>query len=347
MLEQSKLRLEINLEKMRKESRKESAQRDEELEELRCSFLKKIKALECQLETEHEERTMLLREKNELDRRLNTIDQQDHADRIHVDAVNAKLKKDLRKSKALLKDALSQLDRAKAEAQKKVIIRQLKNELEDAENDRKIAIKMRQTLEVELSDLQSSLDEANRLRSDAEDKANAYFREKSEFQTQIEESEEESAELMKKYTATVKQLNGEQLKISDYEIKITEMELESNTLRERIAELQAKLENLEQHTDQIDAVQTKRLTYRANELETRLELEQAIRLRAEVQCNRHKEHVEKLQNELILVRSKEMHTVESTKQLQKTLRLVENIYIGSSRHKRTNRKCFTETSKRS
>lgn len=252
------MRLEINLEKMRKESRKESAQRDEELEELRCSFLKKIKTLECQLEAEHEERTLLLREKNDLDRRLNTIDQQEHADRIHVDALNAKLKKDLRKSKALLKDALSQLDRAKAEAQKKVLIRQLKNELEDAENDRKIAIKMRQTLELELTDLQGSLDEANRLRTDAEDKANAYFREKTEFQTQIEESEEETAELMKRYTSTVKQLNGEQLKISDYEIKISEMELEANTLRERIAELHAKLESLEQHTDQFDAVQTKR-----------------------------------------------------------------------------------------
>lgn len=71
-----------------------------------------------------------------------------------------------------------------------------------------------------------------------------------------------------------------------------------------------------------------RLTYRANELETRLELEQAIRVRAEVQCNRQKEQVEKLQNELIQVRSKDMHAAETTKQLQKSLRLV--IFFRSS-----------------
>lgn len=93
-----------------------------------------------------------------------------------------------------------------------------------------------------------------------------------------------------------------------------------------------------------------RLTYRANELETRLELEQAIRVRAEVQCNRQKEQVEKLQNELIQVRSKDMHAAETTKQLQKSLRLV--IFFRSSfffLNKLLNimYPTFTETSKKS
>lgn len=70
-----------------------------------------------------------------------------------------------------------------------------------------------------------------------------------------------------------------------------------------------------------------RLTYRANELETRLELEQAIRLRAEAQCNRLKEQVEKLQNELIQVRSKEMQAAETTKQLQKSLRFIFPFFL--------------------
>lgn len=43
LLEQAKLRLEMTLESMRKESKKEAQMRDEELEEVRCNTQKKIK----------------------------------------------------------------------------------------------------------------------------------------------------------------------------------------------------------------------------------------------------------------------------------------------------------------
>lgn len=85
LLEQAKLRLEMSIEQQRKEMRKEMQQRDEELEDVRGNALKKVKALESQLENEHEERTILLREKHELERRLVAIEEQDRADRA-VDA---------------------------------------------------------------------------------------------------------------------------------------------------------------------------------------------------------------------------------------------------------------------
>lgn len=42
-MEQAKLRLEMTLEQIRKENKKELAQRDEELEEVRCNAHKKVK----------------------------------------------------------------------------------------------------------------------------------------------------------------------------------------------------------------------------------------------------------------------------------------------------------------
>ena len=81
LLEQAKLRLEMSIEQQRKEIRKEMQQRDEELEDVRGNALKKVKALESQLENEHEERTILLREKHELERRLVAIEEQDRAER--------------------------------------------------------------------------------------------------------------------------------------------------------------------------------------------------------------------------------------------------------------------------
>jgi len=43
LLEQAKLRLEMNLEQLRKEHKKELTQRDEENEETRCNMTKKVK----------------------------------------------------------------------------------------------------------------------------------------------------------------------------------------------------------------------------------------------------------------------------------------------------------------
>ncbi|XP_055711985.1 uncharacterized protein LOC129807024 isoform X5 [Phlebotomus papatasi] len=332
LLEQAKLRLEMTLETMRKEARREAQQRDDELEEARGASYKKIKALECQLETEHEERTLLLREKHELERRLAAAAEQDRADRAAEESAIQKLKRDLRKYKALLKDAQSQLDRAKADSPGKVLIRQLRNQIEDAEAARTIAVKARQTAEAELTDLQSVLEETQRAKSEAEDKSTQAHRDRSELQAQIEENEEEMAELMKKYTATVKQLNTEQMASSEYEIKISELEAEKNSLKEQIAELTARVENVENMSDPSASLLSKRLELRTKELESKLELEQATKARVEVQCNRHKDALEKLQQEMSLVRAREMQYQESLKKTQKSLReLREELHTVSNR----------------
>lgn len=258
LLEQAKLRLEMSLETMRKEARRENQQRDDELEEVRGSSFKKIKALECQLETEHEERTLLLREKHELERRLKAVEEQDRVDRAAEDAANQKLKRDLRKYKALLKDAQAQIERMKADSPGKVLVRQLRNQIEDAESARAIAVKMKNAAETELADLQLLLDDANRGRHEAETKAGQAQRERGELQIQFEENEEEMAELIKKYSSVVKQLNVEQSTIAQNEIRIAELESERSSLKEQVEELHMRLENVESITDTSTNIQTKR-----------------------------------------------------------------------------------------
>lgn len=264
LLEQAKLRLEMSLETMRKEARRESQQRDDEMEELRGSSYKKVKALECQLESEHEERTLLLREKHELERRLKAVEEDDRVERAAEDAANQKLRRDLRKYKALLKDAQAQIERMKADSPGKQLVRQLRNQIEDAEAARAIAIKARQAAEGELSDLQMQLDEVNRSRSEAESKATQAQREHSELQIQFEENEEEMAELMKKYGGVVKQLNGEQSTVAENEIRIAELEAERSSLKEQVEELNLRLENVESITDTSTNIQTKRYVLRSS-----------------------------------------------------------------------------------
>lgn len=310
----------MNLETMRKDARREAQQRDEELEEARGSSYKKIKALECQLEQEHEERTLLLREKHELERRLNMLEDQDRVDRAAEESASQKMKRDLRKCKALLRDAQTQMERAKADSAGKAIIRQLRNQLEDAEATRTTAVKARQTAETELSDLQSTLEEIQKAKYDAEEKATSAQRDRTELQAQIDENEEEMSEMMKKYSATVKQLSCEQSSIAEYEIKISELESEKNSMKEQIAELTARLENFESMGDSSTNLQNKRLELRTKELESRLEFEQMTRARLEVQCNRLKDAVEKAQNEIAQMRTKEAVAQEALKKTQKSLR---------------------------
>ncbi|XP_053671445.1 unconventional myosin-XVIIIa isoform X2 [Anopheles nili] len=320
MLEQAKLRLEMSLETNRKESRKEAQQRDDEMEEIRGASYKKIKSLECQLEQEHEERTQLLRDKHELERRLASLEDQDRAERAAEEAMVQRLKRDARKYRALLRDAQSQLDRAKGDSASKTLVRQLRNQLEDAESARVNAVKARQVVEGELQDAQTLLEETQRARNEAEDKATLAQRDRTELQAQIDENEEEMAELMKKYSATVKQLSSEQSLIAEYELRLSELEGEKKSLKEQVVELANRLESVETSGEPSNSMAFKRLELRTKELESRLEFEQATRARIEIQLNRHKDSLEKLQGEMMQARNRESQAQDALKKAQKTIR---------------------------
>ena len=80
--------------------------------------------LEAQLETEHEERRGPVREKHELERRIIMLNETTISQ--HDQEAILKLKRDLKRTRALLKDAQAQLEKARSEASSKVQIRQLK-----------------------------------------------------------------------------------------------------------------------------------------------------------------------------------------------------------------------------
>ncbi|XP_018570763.1 unconventional myosin-XVIIIa isoform X3 [Anoplophora glabripennis] len=323
LLEQAKLRLEMTLESMRKEAKKEAQVRDEELEDVRCNAQKKVKALEAQLENEHEERTLLLREKHELERRLSAAAETERHDRAGDEALLQRLKRDLKRTKALLRDTQTQLDRQKAETPGKTMIRQLRNQLEDMECARAMAVKARQGLETELMETQSLLEDAHRQKQDAEERANVLLREKSDLQSQLEENEEELAEVLKKFKGTVQQMSLDQMALQEQVSLVSELEIEKNQLKEQLAELTSKLESVESMGDASSNLQVRRSELKVKELESKLELEQTTRARLEVQIARLKEAVEKLQNEVAGSRVKEQQGQDQVRKLQRQLREIK------------------------
>nr|CAD7590370.1 unnamed protein product [Timema genevievae] len=192
--------------------------------------------------------------------------------------------------------------------------------LEDTDFARTIAVKAKQALEMDLADLQTTLDEVQRAKSEAEEKASLATRERSEIRSQLEENEEELSEVLKKYRAAVQQLSVDQMVLQDQAGMVAELESERSALKEQLAELAIKLESMETVGDPISSLAQKRLEFRIKELESKLELEQTTRCRMEVQISRMKEAVDKLQNECAIQRTKEQTSQDTARKLQRTVR---------------------------
>ena len=127
MLETSKMKLELEITQMRKDFRREIQSKEDELDDIRSANSKKVKTLEHQLEQEHDERMMFVREKHDLENKIMNL--QDLLDRSGDEDLVIKLKKDLKRTKALLKDAQMFMEKNQSDGTNKVIVRQLKNQV--------------------------------------------------------------------------------------------------------------------------------------------------------------------------------------------------------------------------
>jgi len=322
LLEAGKTKLEMQFQQLKKEQRKELETKEDELEDVRAAAAKKVKILEQQLEQEHEERIGFLRERHELEGKIMNL--QDMLERSGDEEQVAKLKRDLKKTKALLKDAQMMMDKTQTDGTSKVIMRQLKNQLEDAEFARTAAMKARQNSELELADVHSQLEDVSRSKSDLEDKNIRLSREKADLGTQLNENEEELQDVMKKYKASVAAVSTDQITIQDQAATIQELENERNKLREQYAEISQRLDHME--GENVSSAQHKRLELKIRELESKLELEKTTRNRLETQIGRGKEIADKFNRELDDLRVKESTSHEEQKKQARQLRDLREEY---------------------
>lgn len=90
-------------------------------------------------------------------------------------------------------------------------------------------------------------------------------------------------QVLKKYRASVQQVSAEQSQLQEAQVQIASLEAEKSSLKEQLSELSQRLESVEQLGDPTaNSLATRRLEFRAKELESKLELEQTTRARLEV-----------------------------------------------------------------
>ncbi|XP_023039692.1 unconventional myosin-XVIIIa isoform X2 [Piliocolobus tephrosceles] len=315
MLEQAKLRLEMEMERMRQTHSKEMESRDEEVEEARQSCQKKLKQMEVQLEEEYEDKQKVLREKRELEGKLATLS--DQVNRRDFES-EKRLRKDLKRTKALLADAQLMLDHLKNSAPSKREIAQLKNQLEESEFTCAAAVKARKAMEVEIEDLHLQIDDIAKAKTVLEEQLSRLQREKNEIQNRLEEDQEDMNELMKKHKAAVAQASRDLAQINDLQAQLEEANKEKQELQEKLQALQSQVEFLEQ--SMVDKSLVSRQEAKIRELETRLEFERTQVKRLESLASRLKENMEKLTEERDQRIAAENREKEQNKWLQRQLR---------------------------
>ncbi|XP_063002472.1 unconventional myosin-XVIIIa isoform X6 [Elgaria multicarinata webbii] len=315
MLEQAKLRLEMEMERLRQTHSKEVESRDEEVEEIRQSCQKKLKQLEMQLEEEYEEKQKVLREKRDLEGKLAAVSDQVNQRDFETEK---RLRKDLKRTKALLADAQVMLDHLKINAPSKREIAQLKNQLEESEFTCAAAVKARKSMEVEIEDLHLQIDDLSKAKGGLEEQLSRLQREKNEVQSRLEEDQEDMNELMKKHKAAVAQASRDLAQINDLQSQLEDGNKEKQELQEKLQGLQSQLEFLEQ--SMVDKSLVSRQEAKIRELETRLEFERTQVKRLESLATRLKENMEKLMEERDQRTAAENREKEQNKRLQRQLR---------------------------
>lgn len=314
-LEQTKLRLEMNLQNLRQQHIKEMEEKDEDLEELRYSTQKKLKQLESQLEEEYDDKRLLMQDKRELERQVQemmTQGVQNNSDN------ERKLKKDLRRTKALLRDAEIVIQKQQSTESSKATIRQLRNQLEDAAFTAASAVKAKKNLEIELEELQQQLEEMSKGKQDAEARYMTVLRELTDVQSRTEEAEEDMNEIMAKYKTAVRQQAVDQMTISEHLRHNDELQIENEQLKSEISSLTCKVESVEDQT--VSKTQVSRLESKVREVESKLELETSTRHRLESNLARMKEQLEKVMEERDRVAELRHQSEEKQKKLQRQIR---------------------------
>ncbi|NXN06457.1 MY18A protein, partial [Indicator maculatus] len=318
MLEQAKLRLEMEMERLRQTHAKEVESRDEEVEEIRQSCQKKLKQMEVQLEEEYEDKQKVLREKRELESKLSAVSEQANQRDFETEK---RLRRDLKRTKALLADAQIMLDHLKNNAPSKREIAQLKNQLEESEFTCAAAVKARKSMEVEIEDLHLQIDDLAKAKAALEEQLSRLQREKNEVQSRLEEDQEDMNELMKKHKAAVAQASRDLAQMNDLQAQLEEVSKEKQELQEKLQGLQSQLEFLEQ--SMVDKSLVSRQEAKIRELENRLEFERTQVKRLESLATRLKENMEKLTEERDQRAAAESREKEQNKRLQRQLRDVK------------------------
>ena len=150
--------------------------------------------MEQQLEEEHEQKQLAIKSRRDAERELAEFQARMSGD----PEVEKKLRKQIKKYKALLKDAQEDLEHEKESRNNPAVLRSLRSQLEDFELREATAVKAQKRLQSDMDELQAQYDEVSRLKIEIELQVTELQREKSDLESRLEEEQDEVEQLVAK-----------------------------------------------------------------------------------------------------------------------------------------------------
>ena len=258
---------------------------EQEKESARFQLTKKVKALEDELERVQDELGTMVNHQNLLEEKVAKL-----SSKTDYQGVISKLQLDVKQKTVLLLDAESMLEQRESDSSNKLLVRQLKIQVEEAGAEVVTGLRARKNLELELADTNAQMEEVSAARAAIEGRFLEQVRENARLSSQVGEQEEELTQLMKQYRASAGNVATYMITLQEQAVMIQSLEMERDAAREEAAELRARISVLE------DAARESRNLKdgerREGELMRRLELEETNRKRADTRVIRLLEELE-------------------------------------------------------
>ncbi|GMR50128.1 hypothetical protein PMAYCL1PPCAC_20323, partial [Pristionchus mayeri] len=310
MMQQQVSRLEMQCARLQTDIKKEAEARESECEELRASYQRRLRAFEEQVADLAESNQSLTKQNRLMEARCRQNDAAQHS----LVYSGGQSRRELRKALALLADTEALLMHERENNQNGAVVRQLREQLEDAEALKVAALKGRHGLESELAELRTQLEMALSSRKVAEERALSLLREKNTGIALLEEKDEQMQALLKKYKASVQQNQIDGIAIADYIEQIADLQSSKQKLVDELHERTSQLEHLHQHT--VEKHRMLLMEQKLKEMQAKLDLETAMRTRLESLVAKHSDEAETASEKLadaIVARDKETEIVRKTR----------------------------------
>ncbi|XP_039533240.1 unconventional myosin-XVIIIb-like [Pimephales promelas] len=317
--EQMHLRFEMEMERMKQIHQKELEDKDEELEDVQKSSQRRLRQLEMQLEQEYEEKQMVVHEKHDLEGLIATLcEQVGHRD---FD-VEKRLKRDLKRTHALLSDAQLLLSTVEQPGQghdpgAKEQLERLRCQLEDSESRRLEAESVQKTLAAELDNAQTELEGICRQKSLVDEQLAQLRYERTDLMKRLEEDQEDLNELMQKHKALIAQSSSDISQIRELQAEMEELKKQRQTLQEGLQTSMGRVQFLESSTVARSIVSKQEA--RICDLENKLEFQRGQVKRFEVLVLRLRDSVVRLGEELEQAAQAEARERENSRYYQQRL----------------------------
>ncbi|OPJ74921.1 unconventional myosin-XVIIIb isoform A [Patagioenas fasciata monilis] len=313
-LEQLHQRLELEIERMKQMHQKELEDKDEELEDVRQSCQKRLRQLEMQLEQEYEEKQMVLHEKQDLEGLIATLCEQiGHRD---FD-VEKRLRRDLRRTRALLADLQLLLAAPADPAASTAELERLRRQLEESKAKCAEAQRSQQTAALELENLQTELETLSRNKTLVDEQLYQLQHERADLLKRIDEDQEDLNELMAKHKALIAQSATDIAQIRDLQMQLEDVKKEKQSLQEKLQAAQTKAAQLEQSPAERSIVS--RQEARIRDLESQLDFQAVQMRRFEVLVLRLRDSIIKMGEELEKAAESEAREKESSRYYQRRM----------------------------